>query len=414
METNKDIQALSEIDLVRALRKAIESTKVPDDFRAALVGYFGNEVRAILVARQPAPAVGQQAGGVVMDEVIDALTFYADGNHFARHAPDAWDTVSGEPSNFLEDRSNTATVEDGWIAKAALEKLLAAHPPADTAPVDAKPVELEQLHTAAAQHKMALVPLHLTRGMLEVLADEWEWEDLLAAAEAITDEQYAEVCAGPSAAQRRVEELEYLLEAAQPSNAQGEAVPWPAQQNGGLVRSALIDVMVAEKFALNGAGDFQSQSDLTARFARARQALAATAGDVQGEALNQEAGDVDRYRLHEHSEGAYFHKEGEFVKYSDYAALAQRGASQPDSEHDAATPAAVIAWHAAEKARIEAVGKYNGKLAAAKDHDFPGPDVSAEFKVMTDAGNVAHRLLRPMYEAIAAMAAQHGEKGGAA
>ncbi|MRW88804.1 hypothetical protein GJ699_02260 [Duganella sp. FT80W] len=92
--------------------------------------------------------------------------------------------------------------------------------------------------------------------------------------------------------------------------------------------------------------------------------------------------------------------------------LVQRAASK-DSERDAALPAAVIAWHTAEKARIEAVGKYNGKLAAAKEHDFPGPDVSAEFKVMTDTGNAAHRLLRPMYEAIAAIAAQQSEKGGA-
>lgn len=86
---------------------------------------------------------------------------------------------------------------------------------------------------------------------------------------------------------------------------------------------------------------------------------------------------------------------------------------KPVSERDAALPAAVIAWYAAEEARIEAVGKYNGKLTAAKEHDFPGPDVSAEFQAMMDAGNAAHHLLRPMYDAIADMSTRQGEKGGA-
>lgn len=52
-----------------------------------------------------------------------ALTFYADGDHFTRHQPEVWDTVSGEPSNFYEDESATATVEDGSVAKAALDGL---------------------------------------------------------------------------------------------------------------------------------------------------------------------------------------------------------------------------------------------------------------------------------------------------
>lgn len=49
-----------------------------------------------------------------------ALAFYAEGNHFVRHNELAWDTVSGEPANLWEDDSNTATVEDGSIALAAL------------------------------------------------------------------------------------------------------------------------------------------------------------------------------------------------------------------------------------------------------------------------------------------------------
>lgn len=53
-------------------------------------------------------------------ELEEGLKFYADRNHFHWHDPDAWDTVSGEPTNFYEDESNTATVEDGSIAKLVL------------------------------------------------------------------------------------------------------------------------------------------------------------------------------------------------------------------------------------------------------------------------------------------------------
>lgn len=143
--------------------------------------------------------------------------------HPSADATPAWDAdATKRLRSIVELLSLQSSVPDGDLTgyefavlgfvRREIERLKAK---ADAAPVDAKPVALEQLHTAAAQHKMALVPLHLTRAMLEVLAEEWEWEDLLAAAEAITDEQYAEVSAGPSAAQRRVEELEYLLDAAQ-------------------------------------------------------------------------------------------------------------------------------------------------------------------------------------------------------
>lgn len=52
--------------------------------------------------------------------LIEALKFYADKNHLMIAAPDAWDTVSGEPENLLCDDAGTATVEDGSIARAAL------------------------------------------------------------------------------------------------------------------------------------------------------------------------------------------------------------------------------------------------------------------------------------------------------
>lgn len=49
-----------------------------------------------------------------------ALQWYADGLHFDKASPDAWDTVSGEPPNWWCDEAGTATVEDGSIAAMVL------------------------------------------------------------------------------------------------------------------------------------------------------------------------------------------------------------------------------------------------------------------------------------------------------
>ncbi|MGH7292002.1 MAG: hypothetical protein ACREJT_12370, partial [Myxococcota bacterium] len=54
------------------------------------------------------------------EQLANALRFYAEGDHFTIHDAGAWDTVSGEPQNFFEDEANTATVEDGTVAKMAL------------------------------------------------------------------------------------------------------------------------------------------------------------------------------------------------------------------------------------------------------------------------------------------------------
>ncbi len=56
-----------------------------------------------------------------IEKLETALRFYADRDHFALSDPDAWDTVSDEPQNFWCDEAGTATVEDGTIARAALE-----------------------------------------------------------------------------------------------------------------------------------------------------------------------------------------------------------------------------------------------------------------------------------------------------
>ncbi|WP_322737120.1 hypothetical protein [Delftia tsuruhatensis] len=64
--------------------------------------------------------------------------------------------------------------------------------------------EVAKLHIAAPAATavppgFALVPLRLTRAMDEVLAEEgWQWADLLAAAQAVTEEQYA-LAAAPQA-----------------------------------------------------------------------------------------------------------------------------------------------------------------------------------------------------------------------
>jgi hypothetical protein len=54
------------------------------------------------------------------EQMREALMFYAEGDHFTFDR-DAWDTVSDEPQNYWCDEAGTATVEDGTIAKLALD-----------------------------------------------------------------------------------------------------------------------------------------------------------------------------------------------------------------------------------------------------------------------------------------------------
>lgn len=58
------------------------------------------------------------------DALVEALEFYAKGEHFTPYDPDQWDTVSGEPLNLLhhDDGADGSAgfVENGSIAKAAL------------------------------------------------------------------------------------------------------------------------------------------------------------------------------------------------------------------------------------------------------------------------------------------------------
>lgn len=57
-----------------------------------------------------------KAQAAEIESLRAALKWYADGEHFGKADPDAWDTVSGEPQNWWCDEAGTAMVEDGTLA----------------------------------------------------------------------------------------------------------------------------------------------------------------------------------------------------------------------------------------------------------------------------------------------------------
>ena len=61
------------------------------------------------------PLLGDEAADEI-ESLRAALKWYADGEHFTKSDPDAWDTVSGEPQNWWCDEAGTAMVEDGSLA----------------------------------------------------------------------------------------------------------------------------------------------------------------------------------------------------------------------------------------------------------------------------------------------------------
>lgn len=54
------------------------------------------------------------------DRLRSALKFYADGEHYHVES-DRWDTVSGEPLNMLWHDEDPEFIEDGTVARTALE-----------------------------------------------------------------------------------------------------------------------------------------------------------------------------------------------------------------------------------------------------------------------------------------------------
>lgn len=65
----------------------------------------------VLVSRQ---AVCEAA--LEIESLRAALKWYADGQHFTKADPSAWDTVSGEQQNWWCDEAGTAMVEGGSLA----------------------------------------------------------------------------------------------------------------------------------------------------------------------------------------------------------------------------------------------------------------------------------------------------------
>lgn len=96
--------------------RAIEDRDAID----ATMWWTGWKARAALARPAQTEQQPEQSG------LIKALEYYANGNHLLLADPDAWDTCSGEPLNFLHDDAGTASVEDGSIARVALEAYRAA------------------------------------------------------------------------------------------------------------------------------------------------------------------------------------------------------------------------------------------------------------------------------------------------
>jgi hypothetical protein len=92
-----------------------------DDERAELA-----HLSAAPVSQQPPAAAPAPIQSAELAAALDALRFYAEGQHFVLHDADVFDTVSGEPQNWQEDESNTIMFEDGSVAKLALDALLVA------------------------------------------------------------------------------------------------------------------------------------------------------------------------------------------------------------------------------------------------------------------------------------------------
>lgn len=116
-------------DLLIEAARALQSAEL-----AAYAGEVGQmRLAAELEAAQAAPVAPADPA------MVSALRFYAQRQHFVIADGDAWDTVSGEPPNYWCDDAGTATVEDGSIARIALEGKAA---PAAPAPV---PLTGEQL-----------------------------------------------------------------------------------------------------------------------------------------------------------------------------------------------------------------------------------------------------------------------------
>ena len=70
----------------------------------------------------PIVGLGPMTDAAEVEGLREALKFYADRDHFAEDIGSDWDSVSGEPANVLWHEDEAWFVEDGSIARAALER----------------------------------------------------------------------------------------------------------------------------------------------------------------------------------------------------------------------------------------------------------------------------------------------------
>ena len=70
----------------------------------------------------PIVGLGPMTDSAEVERLREALKFYADRDHFAEDIGSDWDNVSGEPANVLWHEDEAWFVEDGSIARAALER----------------------------------------------------------------------------------------------------------------------------------------------------------------------------------------------------------------------------------------------------------------------------------------------------
>ncbi|MNN21590.1 hypothetical protein D3C81_1349190 [compost metagenome] len=70
----------------------------------------------------PIVDLGPMTDAAEVGRLREALKFYADRDHFSEDIGSDWDSVSGEPANVLWHENEAWFVEDGSIARAALER----------------------------------------------------------------------------------------------------------------------------------------------------------------------------------------------------------------------------------------------------------------------------------------------------
>ncbi|MFG0818690.1 hypothetical protein ACF8QE_04265 [Pseudomonas sp. GLN_3] len=78
--------------------------------------------RDAAVTGLPIVGLGPMTDGAEVKRLREALKFYADRDHFAEDIGSDWDSVSGEPASVLWHEHEAWFVEDGSIARAALER----------------------------------------------------------------------------------------------------------------------------------------------------------------------------------------------------------------------------------------------------------------------------------------------------